>query len=175
MIRTPSGTAAVGRAGAAALAPGADGAELHLVVRVGPERFAFPVTGVDEAIDAPRISWVPQARAGLLGELHYRDRTVSAYDAGWAFGVPRITEGGTALILRDGDARVAVVVDDVEDLHLVTQESLRPVPAGADANGLLRAVRFLTASGSGLLALVRVEALLARIGRRGAAAGGIAP
>ncbi len=166
MIRTPPGTAGVNAAGASPVPSRTEAAELHLIVRIGTERFALPVAFVDEAIDAPEISWVPRAREGLLGELLYRDRTVSAYDAGWAFGVPRTTEAGTALVLRDGDARVAVVVDDVIDLLRVEQQSIRPVPPGPAADGLLRAICLLGETGRELLGLVRVEALLSRVGGR---------
>lgn len=170
MIGTPGGTVVV--RGAAAPAAGVDErAELHLIVRVGPERFAFPAAAVEEVIDAPSIAWVPRAREGLLGELLYRDRTVSAYDAGWAFDVPRGAGAGAAIVLRDGEERLAIVVDDVDDLLLVDQASVRPVPAGPDAAGLLRGLRFLADGGPGLLGLVRVDALLARVGRRGSERG----
>ena len=169
MIRTPAGTTSVGGGATGAVPRSDDRAELHLIVRVGPERFAFPVAALDEVVDAPVIAWVPRAREGLLGELLHRDRTVSAYDAAWAFDVPRPPGAGTALVLRDDEARVALVVDDVDDLLLIEQGSVQPVPAGPDAAGLLRGIRFVPGDGRGLLGLVRVDALLARVGRRGSA------
>jgi chemotaxis signal transduction protein len=164
MIRTPRSTRRVGGGLPPALASAPPVAELHLVTLVGTERFAFPVAHVEEVIDAPRLSWVPGAPDGLLGQMRHRDRTVSAYDAGAAFGVRRANGTGTALILRDDAARVAVVVDDAEDLQLVAPESVRAVPTGADADGVLRGV--CIAAGRGLMSLVRVDALVARVTAR---------
>ncbi|MFI5310487.1 MAG: chemotaxis protein CheW [Gemmatimonadales bacterium] len=113
-------------------------------------------------MDAPQLSWVPRAAEGLVGQVRHRGRTLSAFDAGWLFSVRRTAEATTALVLRDGDARVAVIVDDVEDLQLVEPESLRPVPAGTDPEGVLRGVSRAPARERPLMGLVNVDALLAR-------------
>lgn len=140
--------------------------ELYLVTRVGTECFAFPVSHVEEVVDAPSVSWVPDAPDGLLGQMRYRDRTVRAYAAGWAFGVQQATEvgtgSGTALVLRAGELRVAVVVDDAEDLQMVPSETVRAAPAGTDPEGVLRGVCFGTGRGRELVSLVRIDALVAR-------------
>ena len=144
---------------------------LHLVARVGTERFAFPVAQVDEVIDAPGISWVPGARGGLLGQLDLRDRTLSAYDGAWALGIRRDAAAaanaaggvGTALVLRDRNERVALVVDDAEDLRMVEPQSVRAVPGGADAEGVLRGVCIASERDRRLVGLVRVSALFARV------------
>lgn len=140
--------------------------ELYLVARLGTECFAFPARQVEEVVDAPRVSWVPGAPDGLLGQMRYRDRTVGAYAAGWLFGVQPATEvgtgSGTAVILRAGELRVAVVVDDAEDLQLVPWETVRAVPLGTDPEGILRGVCFAAGRGPDLVSLVRVDALVAR-------------
>jgi chemotaxis signal transduction protein len=141
-------------------------AELYLVTRVGAECFAFPVAQVDEVVDAPSTSLVPGAPDGLLGQMRYRDRTVRVFAAGWAFGVRQAPETqtgfGTALMLRVGGLRVAVMVDDVEDLQMVPSESVRAAPVGTDPEGVLRGVCFATERGRELVSLVRVDALVAR-------------
>ena len=166
MIRTPRSTGRVGAGRPPVLAPTPRVAELHLVTLVGTERFAFPAAFVDEVVDAPLLSWVPDAPPGLLGQMRYRDRTVSAYDAALVLGVRRTRDTGTALVLRDGGVRVVVVVDDAEDLQLVEPDSVRAVPVGADADGMLRGV--CIAAGCGLMSLVRVDALVARATARDA-------
>lgn len=135
-------------------------ATMHVVVRVGPERFAFRVGDVEEALDAPRVTPVPLAPAGLLGQARYRDRTVRAFDAGWVFGVSGDGGAGTALVFRDGEERVMLVVDDVEDLADVAPGDVRPVPSGADGEGVLLGV-CLAADGR-LVSLVRADAMVAR-------------
>ena len=143
---------------------------LHVIARVGGERFAFPVTDVEEAIDAPQIDWVPGAARGLAGQLRYRDRTVSAFDGGWALGVPRTADGGTALILRDGARRLAVMVDDVDDLTSFASDAVHAVPAGTDSDGILSGVWL--AGAAQLVGLVNTEALLIRLTTCGASAVG---
>jgi chemotaxis signal transduction protein len=141
---------------------------LYVVARVGRERFAFRVRALEEVLDAPDIGWVPRASDGLLGQIRYRDRSVAAYDAGWAFGVARDAGSGAAIIVRDGPRRLAIVVDDVEDLARVDQRSRRPVPAGTDADGVLDGVCIAEGDHAGLISLVRMDKLLARLTARDA-------
>ena len=153
---------------ASAMREHAAASPLHVVALVGGERFAFPVTDVEEAIDAPQIDWVPGAAHGLAGQMRYRDRTVSAFDGGWALGVTRTTDGGTALILRDGTRRLAVMVDDVDDLTSFPPDAVHAVPAGTDSDGVLSGVWL--AGAAQLVGLVNTEALLIRLATFGASA-----
>jgi chemotaxis signal transduction protein len=141
--------------------------ELYLVARVGTERFAFPVAQVEMVVDAPHLSWVPGAPDGLLGQMRHRDRTVRAFAAGWALGVPPAADtdprSGTALILRVGELRVAVVVDDAEDLQMVPAETVRSAPVGADPEGVLRGVCCSLGGGRDVVGLVVIDALVARV------------
>jgi len=127
MIRTPRGTRSVGRGRASVFAQMPVAAELHLVARVGAERFAFPVAQVEEVIDAPDVTWVPLAPAGLLGQLRYRDRTVSAFDGGWALGVAREGTTGSAVVLSEGVRRA-----------LAAHVARSGLPAGAPSQTFLR-------------------------------------
>lgn len=141
---------------------------LHVIARVGAEHFAFAVSDVEEAIDAPSLEWVPAAPAGLAGQLRHRERTLSAFDAGWAFGVHRDARTATALVLRAGDRRAVLVVDDVDDLAALDLASLRPAPAGTDADGVLAGVCVGIRNDGQLINLVRVGALLDRAAATGA-------
>jgi chemotaxis signal transduction protein len=172
---------------------------MHVVARVGAERFAFRVAEVEAAVDAPMLVPVPNPAAGLRGQLVHRDRTVPVYDAAWALGVPgrgtdagsdgghavatdgarahradgRRTEG-TALVLRVADDRVALLVDDVEDLASLDPAAIRSAPAGTDPNGLLRGVclpRAGGAAGRGLIGVVNAVATVARASHGVAAPG----
>jgi chemotaxis signal transduction protein len=151
-------------------APSCELIEPYIIARVGGERFGFATRDVEEALDAPTVGWVPVAQHGLLGQMRHRDHTVSAFDGGWMFGLTRRarigdtpeTAAATALVLRDGDRRVALIVDDVEDLCAIDMQGVRPVPRGADVDGVLRGVVFAPAPLEGLLGLVRVSALIDR-------------
>ena len=144
---------------------------LHIIARVGGERFAFSVSQVEEAVDAPAVEWVPVAPAGMLGQLPHRGRMVGAWDAGWAFRLPGPAAAGAALVLRDGARRVALVVDDVVEMARIEPGALHAVPGGADLDGVLSGIYFHTGSnaarstaepsGGALVNVVRVDALAA--------------
>jgi chemotaxis signal transduction protein len=137
-------------------------AALHVIARVGSERFAFHVGDVEEVLGGPAVQWVPSGTPGLVGHLRFRDRTVRAFDGSWAFDVPRTGRLATALVLRAGDARVALVVDDVDDLAALEGTDVRPVPDGTDPLGVLRGVTFQRDGAHTLVSLVHVPALVAR-------------
>lgn len=173
----------------AAYTPSSD--TMHVVARVGTERFAFRVADVEEVVDAPMLIPVHGAPDGLSGQLVHRDQTVRVYDAAWAFGTesaqmmptppvasrsaaPRPRVAATALVLRVADDRVALLVDDVEDLTALDATGMRAVPAGADPGGLLRGVCLPRAGDAGidtaLIGVVNTVAMVARASsRRGAA------
>src|SRR6185437_5298251 len=104
---------------------------LHIVVRVGGERFAFPVTHVEEALDTPAVEWVPVAPAGMHGQLPHRGRMIGAWDAGQIFHLARPAAAGAALVLCRGERRLAIVVDDVMEMARIDGAGVRPVPGGA--------------------------------------------
>lgn len=143
---------------------------LHIVVRVDGERFAFPVSHVEEAIDAPVIKWVPVAPPGMLGQLMHRERMIGAWDASWTFRLANRAIGGAALVLRDGPRRIALVVDDVMDTARIELADVHAVPGGADLDGVLSGVCFTSPGGSSLMNIVQVGALTSFIAARGSVA-----
>jgi chemotaxis signal transduction protein len=173
---------------------------LHVVARVGTERFAFRVADVEEALDAPRVLPVPGAAPGLVGQIRHRERTVGAWDGAWVLGTqtaegrPESGEAGpdpaagrisprsrvsgnlrTALILRHGDHRAALLVDDVDDLAVLEAARLRSAPPGTDPDGLLHGVALDQVTDIGLIGVVNVSALLERVERLGVAPPGVIP
>lgn len=148
---------------------------LHIVARVGTERFAFPAETVEEAIDAPSIEWVPVAPEGMLGQLLHRGRMIAAWDAGLLFHLASPSRGGAAVVLRDGARRVALVVDDVTDMARLQPLDVRDAPAGSDLDGVLAGVCLEGdgRAGRSLVNVVRVAALAALMLRRGAVEGGV--
>ena len=157
---------------ASAVTPARHG--LHVVVPVGDEAFAFPVSHVEEAIDAPSVEWVPVAPAGMLGQMAHRGRMVGAWDARWAFRLVGPAAAGAALVLRDGPRRVALVVDDVMEMTRMDPAEVRAVPAGADRDGVLSGVWVDAQGGRALVNIVRVEALAALVSQHGTFGEGMA-
>lgn len=133
-----------------------------LMFRVGDARLAAPLATVDEAIDlaADAVQGIPGDNPALRGVFSLRGALVPVYDPGQALGLAGSTSaGGTALVIRpDGGARVALAVDDVEDLLDDVQDAdVRP-PGGGDLDGIVRGVVHRAA---GIIVLVDLYALVA--------------
>ncbi|MGH7653355.1 MAG: chemotaxis protein CheW [Gemmatimonadaceae bacterium] len=153
---------------------------LHIIARMGGEHFAFPAAEIEEAVDAPAVEWVPVAPEGMLGQLAHRGRMVGAWDAGWLFRLAAPAAGGAALLVRDGERRFAVVVDDVTEMVRIDPAQVRATPPGADTDGVLRGIWFrarrrVGRAGTPLVNVVRVEALAARASRSGTLVDGVTP
>ena len=132
-----------------------------LLFRVGDTRLAAPLASVDEALDleAGVVQAIPGENAALRGVFHLRGALVPLYDPGAALGIAG-SVGATAMVIRPGggDARVALAVDDVEDLLEDVQEGdVRP-PGGGDLDGIVRGVVHRAA---GIIVLVDLYALVA--------------
>lgn len=86
-----------------------------LIARVGRERFAFDVAGIDEAADAGALESAPRLPAGAMGLLRWRGVAYTVWSPERALQV-RVESATTVLFIRCATGRVAVAVDDVEDL-----------------------------------------------------------
>ena len=140
----------------------------HLLVRVGKERFAFSLERVLEAVDAPALHEPPLRPDGMLGTLRHRGQTLPVWDGARTFGIPRDAGAGTALVLRDGERHLAVLVDDALDIVEVAPDALRAAPTGSDGGGLLAGV---VRDAQGLVGVVRVDIMVARLTAWGAGRG----
>jgi purine-binding chemotaxis protein CheW len=132
-----------------------------LLFRVGRELFATELRGVEEAVDLTAIEAVPHApgsdsRSRSIFTL--RGTLVPLFSPAQALGVAP-GEAATALVVRDGRGRIAILADDVEDVLTLRDGELRPVPAGNGRDaGVLRGV---VRRGTTLVALVDLDALIA--------------
>lgn len=128
-----------------------------LVFRVGRERFGIELAAVEEAIDIPPVHHVPEMPPSMLGVITVRGTLTSVYSPTIALGLP-IEDGTSALIFRRGRSRLAVVVDEVDDVSTLDLATLRDAPALDAGDGLLLGV---VRRHESLLALVDADALLA--------------
>ena len=128
-----------------------------LVFRVGRERFGIELAAVEEAIDIPPVHHVPEMPPSMLGVITVRGTLTSVYSPTIALGLP-IEDGTSALIFRRGSARLAVVVDDVDEVATLDLATLRDAPSLDAGDGLLLGV---VRRHESLLALVDADALLA--------------
>lgn len=133
-----------------------DGSVRLLVFRVGHERFAVPMSDVDEVIDAPAVQRMPDAPATTLGIATVRGSFVTIYDPRPLLGVKSGIVGAVLLFVR-ADRRVGLAVEDVFDPLTVEKHELLPAPGADASDGILIGV---IRRGSDLIAVLDTQALL---------------
>jgi chemotaxis signal transduction protein len=145
------------------------GASDVLAFRVGAERFACDVRALDEAIDSPDVAPAPGARVvAFEGVVRLSGRSVPVFDAGALLGVTG-GERRQMLLLRAGDERVGLLVDDVEDVVSLPLVSIQSPPVDGGDDLLLG----VTWDGTVLTAVLDARALVVACQHR-LRAGGVA-
>lgn len=86
-----------------------------LVVRIGGERFAVPLEAIDELVEAPHVRVVPGAPDVLLGLFALGSVLLPLYSPIGVLGVAPDAEPA-ALVMRGGQSRIAIAVDDADDV-----------------------------------------------------------
>lgn len=127
-----------------------------LMFRVANEHFAVELGVVEEVIDIPPIHHVPEMPDAMLGVITVRGSLTSLYSPGRALGLPPAA-GASALVFRRGRARVALSIDDVDDVVTLDLATLRDAPDPTSDRALVLGV---ARHGAGLIALLDAEALL---------------
>ena len=128
-----------------------------LLFRVGAERFGIELAAVEEAIDIPPVHHVPEMPAAMLGVITVRGMLTSVYSPAGALGLA-LHDGTSALIFRRGRSRLAVVVDEVDDVNTLDLSLLRDAPMLEASDGIVLGV---VRQRDALLALVDTDSLLA--------------
>jgi purine-binding chemotaxis protein CheW len=127
-----------------------------LVFRLANELFGIDLASVEEAIDLPAVRHVPEMPPAMLGVITVRGSLTSLYSPERALGLA-LAASASALIFKRGRGRVALVVDDVDDVFTLDLTQLRDAP-GVEGDGILLGV---VRRADALLGLVDAEALIA--------------
>lgn len=106
------------------LALGAGQVDL-LVFRLGHERFAIEIAAVEEAVELDGMRAVPDAATTLLGVTDLRGRLLPVFTPARTLRAPLAGAAPVILVMREGDRRVALAVDDVEDVLVLEPHALR--------------------------------------------------
>ena len=98
-----------------------------LVVRIGAEQFAVPLESVDELVESPHLRSVPGAPPALLGLFTVGESLLPLYSPAMVLGASPLGEQ-VALVMRGGRARVALAVDDADDVISVSLSDVLDAP-----------------------------------------------
>lgn len=107
---------------------------VHVTLRVGAERYAFPVDNVLEVSELGRLTPVAGAPTGALGLTNLRGSLLPVFDLALVLGLPREGQAARLVVVEDGRIRAGLAVDDVCDvgeLPAASQEAASPFLVGA--------------------------------------------
>jgi purine-binding chemotaxis protein CheW len=144
---------------AAVAPPGADGETsetAYLVFRVGRESFALPLEAVEEAVDIESIQRVPEMGPAMLGVLSLRGALVPLYASAAVLGAEATTRRA-ALVFVTPRGRLALAVDDVDDVLPLAEGTLQQAPLDFGDSLLLGVAR----RGTELIGVLDADALIA--------------
>lgn len=103
------------------------GAQDLLLVRIGDERFAVPLESVEELVESPNLRHVPGAPPALLGLFTLGASLLPLYSPAGVLGATPLREQ-VALVMRGGRARVALAVDDADDVISISLADVIDAP-----------------------------------------------
>lgn len=129
-------------------------AELFLFT-LGDERFAVDVRAVEEVLERPALQAIPGAPPAVAGVCRYQGGTLGVVSAGVLLGVDA-PSGASVLVMRRGEERLGLLVDDVEDVGMLDLSAVGAPPY--DGDDFLLAVHW---DGSALTAVIDARALVA--------------
>ena len=128
-----------------------------LVVHIGRERFAVPLEAVDELVEAPHLRLVPGAPDNLLGLFTLGDAMLPLYSPSAVLGVAHRGEQ-LALVMRGGRARIAIAVDDADDVIRIALADVLEAPRTGQHDDVVLGVIW---SDGDLLTLLDARAVVA--------------
>jgi purine-binding chemotaxis protein CheW len=134
-----------------------EGAQELLVVRIGTERFAVPLESVDELVESPQLRAVPGAPESLLGLFTLGQALLPLYSPSTILGAEAVGEQ-VALVMRGGRSRVALAVDDADDVISVSLADVVEAPRTGHHDDVVLGVIW---HGSALLTLLDARAVVA--------------
>ena len=138
----------------------ATGSRDALLVRIGREYVAVWLDAVVSQLDQLEIRPLPDWRAGVAGLIRVNEHFVPLYRPEEALGIVRddATVDCCAIVVRWGDACVALAIDEAVDVLSIAPSSLRQPPAAIAEDGLVQALAW---SGDMLVSVLDPRALVA--------------
>lgn len=96
---------------------------------LGKESYAVSLLKVKEVITLPEVTPIPKSPAYVCGLINLRGLVLTVIDLRKKLGIVPTQNSQTAVIIFDLEDRlVGVVVDSIQKVLNVNEESIRPVP-----------------------------------------------
>jgi two-component system chemotaxis response regulator CheV len=116
--------------------------ELLLFKLAGSQRFGINVFKVQEVIQCPALTQIPQAHSVVCGVAHLRGRTIPILDLAMAIGLPELKrDSSNFVIVTEYNRSVqGFMVDAVDRIINIGWSSVKAPPKGAGKEGYLTAV-----------------------------------
>lgn len=127
-----------------------------LVFRVASELFAIELRAVEEAVEGVDAQTIPDAPPTMLGIFALRDRTLPMYALARVLTLPERAPAAMTLVLRPSASRIALAVDEVDDVFDASLRAVRPAPA-PENDGLVLGVVW---RGNELITLLDADVLV---------------
>ncbi|MBB4862495.1 two-component system chemotaxis response regulator CheV [Pseudomonas nitritireducens] len=134
-----------------------------LVFRLaGRQQFAINVFKVQEVLQLPRLTLIPQRHPMICGVINLRGQTLPVIDLSRAIGMRALTpDANSTIIVTEYNRSVqAFLVGGVERILNLNWESIQPPPGGAGRQHYLTAI---TKVDDRLVEVIDVEKVLAEI------------
>lgn len=134
-----------------------------LVFRLaGRQQFAINVFKVQEVLQLPRLTLIPQRHPMICGVINLRGQTLPVIDLSRAIGMRALTpDANSSIIVTEYNRSVqAFLVGGVERILNLNWESIQPPPGGAGRQHYLTAI---TKVEDRLVEIIDVEKVLAEI------------
>lgn len=127
---------------------------MHVHVRVGRERYAFPVAQVREVAELEDVTPVPGAGGAVLGVRNLRGRVLPVVDLATVLDVPRRERPARMVVVEGPAGEAGVAVDEIVGVGSLPATTV-PVDAPAlDGASVIDGT---------LVAAIRVAALLEEV------------
>lgn len=104
---------------------------VFLAFHKGSERYGVPIDDVLEVQALDQFTVVPRAPPFIPGVVHWRGSILALFDLGKFFGIAEtgIADKHACVIVEAANRRIALVTGEVDDIHSVPREQLKPPPA----------------------------------------------
>jgi purine-binding chemotaxis protein CheW len=126
------------------------------VFRVAKELFAIELRAVEEAVEGVEAQAIPDAPPTMLGIFALRDRTLPMYALARVLTLSEREAAAMTLVLRPSASRIALAVDEVDDVFDAPLGGVRPAPT-PENDGLVLGVVW---RGNELITLLDADTLV---------------